>query len=90
MNWYRIYRSGWVEQSGEFEPGDNIEIELHIEMADTNYTITSAVMNKSNSEGWRYHTKTTTSFKVSRIGETNSGGHWRVEGQAKTIEKTEN
>ena len=41
--WYRLYKSGWIEQGGQTKPteyGSNgVSINLPIEMSDTNYQI---------------------------------------------------
>lgn len=47
-NWYRIYKSGWVEQGGRYTPTANPSyINFLIPFEHTNYTLTYAVSDAS-------------------------------------------
>ena len=70
--WYRIYRSGWVEQGGLAAAGNGeVTVTLHIPMSDSNYhAIASNYMDNSDSgsHDCRVYARTTTTIKLA--------GHW--------------
>lgn len=72
FNWYRVYKSGWVEQGG-YSTADPVV--LFKPYADTNYTI----MIQNVEDGWqsRPNTITKTSFKISRHSQKN---YWQTAG----------
>lgn len=89
--WYRKYKSGWVEQGGIYNPAftGTKTFAYPVEMADTNYTLTTGTgcSNVSNMHGKDYITaKTTTGFSftsVSLAGSfTTSLFNWQVSGMA--------
>lgn len=90
--WYRLYKSGWVEQGGSALGTGPRTATFPVPMADTNYNV-MAVANRSNADaitGVSFTTKTTTSvnFTVSNINKeaytwnSSNGIHWEVKGMA--------
>ena len=89
-DWYRLYKSGWVEQGG-FSSGDNWRtVNLLKTMADTNYDIqlTGQTTERNGSYGLVQVTsnlsvKTTSSIYISGwgLGVTNGGIYWKVCGK---------
>ena len=89
--WYRLYKSGWVEQGGYGQAGATYTgavISLLISMMDANYSVTLAVNNGenyNNSTSVRYTNRTINSFNA--IGTYNGGfGQyqftWEVKGMS--------
>lgn len=80
-NWYRVYKSGWVEQGGTGTVQTNIS--LLKEFANTNYSIVWSFTSGSR-ENTKSHSqltsKTTTSFIVD-LYDANNTFLWRAEGQ---------
>lgn len=83
--WYRKYKSGWVEQGGTGTA--SLTVTLPIEMADTNYVITTGCHNYSSNAGTPvilYYDKSTTGFKLQGRwnGNATSGINlcWEVKG----------
>lgn len=72
-NWYRIYKSGWIEQGGICSSGAGVTTTLLQAFSNTNYTlvigdyIATSVDTGGASLGTLAHDKTTTTFKVSQI-----------------------
>ena len=66
-SWYRLYKSGWVEQGNTFTPtADPIQIVYHIPMKDTYYSIQISVQDTSPTD-WAltvasWNNKATTGF----------------------------
>lgn len=74
--WYRLYKSGWIEQGGDL----TATVEFLKPMQDTNYTILLGQSGSSSSASVGRSTwlvKSTTSFTASVITETD----WEVKGQ---------
>lgn len=81
--WYRKYKSGWVEQGGQIaQSGDNVSVTLPVEMANTNYSVVSGTLDRSNAAGWRYANRTTTGFTKNIVGSIDCGGSWIVTGMS--------
>lgn len=81
--WYRKYKSGWVEQGGQFaQSGDGVSITLPITMANANYSVVGGTLDNSGAAGWRYANRTTTGFTKNLVGSTQCGGSWEVRGMA--------
>ena len=83
-SWYRLYKSGWVEQGG-IQLGSSSTATLPVEMADTKYTaLVSCSWETSSSSGTRgncIYDKTTTGFKAQV--DNNSGTlNWQVSGMS--------
>ena len=86
--WYRVYKSGWVEQGGCFTPSENnveITITYPKEFANTKYTLTQSSRNSgTGTTMWDGHIgsswtqKTTKSF--SRLAYTTEY-NWEAKGQ---------
>lgn len=90
-SWYRVYKSGWVEQGGFISSviSNNLQsaaITLLKEMANTSYFVSLIEVknnNQSNSEatgGHAVYSRTTTNFVISTFSWTN-GRLWEVKGQ---------
>lgn len=79
--WYRVYKSGWVEQGGKASTNNNA-IQLPKEMADTNYWVVGLPQANSTSsfqaKAFCVLTKTTTTIA---FGATNDAEYWEVKGQ---------
>ena len=87
--WYRKYKSGWVEQGGQFggDGAGGITKTLPIEMADINYeVIVSANVSDGTFFGTAYKNSTTqiTVWTTNYLGgmTRQAGSHWRVSGMA--------
>lgn len=91
--WYRLYKSGWVEQGGSAPGEGSRTATFPVPMADTTYNVL-ATANRSNADaitGVSFTTKTTTSvnFAVSNINKdgytwnSSNGIRWEVKGMAK-------
>lgn len=87
VNWYNLYSNGFIEQGGQ-QDNQTAPINLLVEMADTNYSVTLTSMQNTN---WGCvqgaYNKTTTKFDH---GGTNANGtnsylncEWVVKGYAK-------
>ena len=81
--WYRLYKSGWVEQGGTFYQNATAttSVNLIVTMLDNYYSIMLQRMNNSNSYELAVTSTTTTSFST---GTTAAGGDykWEVKGMA--------
>lgn len=90
--WYRIYKSGWVEQGNSItKDATTITVELPIEMRDKNYNILITQRNDVTDTGGLNEsdsvdsTKTeTTQFTVTHYQGTKGGIYWEVKGYRKT------
>lgn len=71
-NWYRVYKSGWVEQGGYSTADPVVLLKPYL---NTNYSI----MIQNAADGWqnRPNTITTTSFKINRHSPNN---YWKTAG----------
>ena len=88
--WYRIYKSGWVEQGGSVITTERAKVvELPIEMQDTNYKVQITVFDDadyggiSGSDCLQTNGSTTTQITVSHLTIT-TGFTWEVKGYRKT------
>ena len=93
--WYRLYKSGWIEQGGKVtlttsvNAYTNITINLIKNMADTNYVIglpTTTDRGNVHNSNWVYNngTATTTSFETRTYSASASTfyGYWEVKGMS--------
>lgn len=97
VKWYRLYKSGWIEQGGFYDNGSlakdwpSTTVSYPKQMLDTTYTlITQAGRNDSVAAGIDNQSfvtfRDTTQFIVEVYGDGNSQLlWWKVEGYAKTI-----
>lgn len=80
--WYRLYKSGWVEQGGNVNGGTSQTPNFPIEMADTHYAVAYGNMSGTY-EQVTTTTKTTTSITIRNA---NNGGtvstDWQVSGMS--------
>lgn len=88
-NWYRKYKSGWIEQGGKIPhqtSSKDVNVVLHKKMLDTSYNFSGCVVYSSNAQ--TYHreatnelaSKTTTGF-TKYIWTTWQDFYWQVSGQ---------
>lgn len=86
--WYRLYKSGWVEQGGFGSGADwkNISVSLPIEMSDVNYTpIITTIRNVDPSSGDgqnEVRTISTTGFVASSGVGSSATISWQVSGMS--------
>ena len=78
--WYRVYKSGWVEEGGPVSGGASATVTLPIAMKDSNYTL--VLGNTSvRYEQIRIISKTATAFTVSNAdGGGTVSGFWQASG----------
>ena len=85
-NWYRVYKSGWIEQGGNKYVGNWTTITLLKPMATDRYTITTASqISITENPGTKVSAPTTTSFQIAMKWDASQYkqyiAHWIVEGQ---------
>ncbi len=86
--WYRLYRSGWVEQGGYRTSVSNTVITLPIPMSDTNYTLIKTINNdyqgNENAVTWGSASAAKISTTQIRLNQTIGGDiqSWEVKGKA--------
>lgn len=90
--WYRLYKSGWVEQGGKTNntADINIQITLPIEMSDTQYTIMiTPLVPRGNLGGYTSGVandieRTTTSFYITGVfaQASDNNSYWTVSGMS--------
>ncbi len=90
--WYRKYKSGWVEQGGEFTPitsssntWKNFTVTLPVEMANSHYCVMAndTGIGSAGSTGTIIEDCTTTSFKWSYFNASNTAHcYWYVSGMS--------
>lgn len=83
--WYRLYKSGWVEQGGRYANKQNILTTMPVAMSDTNYSVvltyeTDSGITPTYSALAIAMSKTTTSFTIKNAGSIFGG--WQVSGMA--------
>lgn len=85
--WYRKYKSGWVEQGGQFVGEKTYQ--FPIPMANTNYTVTTGCKTYTAQMGTAiilFNSETTTTFtlqgRVDGAGNNSVRGFWKIEGFA--------
>lgn len=82
-SWYRLYRSGWVEQGGQ---ASNTSVSFAIEMANTNYSVSMTYKKLTTSSAYGYDhlaSLSTTGFVISGTDFTSGvGGYWEVKGMS--------
>jgi hypothetical protein len=89
-NWYRKYRSGWIEQGGLADSPSNLaEVTLLNEMADTNYHVIAG-MNMGSGTTMSSSPATATPYTTTliKVGAHSGGNYkkriaWQVKGYAK-------
>lgn len=88
--WYRIYKSGWVEQGGKtgvMASNAITTITFHIPMIDTNYTVTACERYDGGTSDNNNENYWISTLNTSSIGIYNSAGgykqlYWEVKGFA--------
>lgn len=84
--WYRLYKSGWIEQGGYIANNSTTTTVLFLKnMADTNYCITGGLLNGTAStsyEHMNFNTLTTSGFKFTSYD--SYGVKWEVKGMSAT------
>lgn len=89
--WYRLYKSGWVEQGGmeQLTSTSYQTVTLEKEMADDKYTINAVYLDANATDttirGCNTGYKTTTTF-MAKVGVSGSDKYisWEVKGMAAT------
>ncbi|MBQ9088653.1 MAG: hypothetical protein IJY46_07725 [Lentisphaeria bacterium] len=92
-SWYRLYKSGWVEQGGivpDATATKMVTVTFSKKMKDTNYFLavghtssnTNGTVQPAGVSGFDL---TVESMKVRIFGSDNSGLRWKVEGQAAEV-----
>ena len=78
-NWYRLYKSGWIEQGGTY-PSSNVSssivLTLPTPFTTTNYIVMITGDGNVNAYAPLYNTKTTTSFSIFGHGGGGGAGNW--------------
>ena len=91
-DWYRVYKSGWVEQGGICDVAKDTSyiINLPIEMVDDSYSILlthlNAILTSSSSGEITASEKLLTSFKLNYGKDSASQVCWRVSGMSSANE----
>lgn len=89
-SWYRLYKSGWIEQGGKIPHQDSssdVSVVLYKEMLDTNYNFSGCVVYSSNAQTDHREatnelaSKTTTGF-TKYIWHIWQDFYWQVSGQS--------
>lgn len=87
--WYRLYKSGWVEQGGLDTRVNNsvVTITLPVVMSNTNYNATKTNQGNSTTtsaslRSYAVQNKTTTSFQTLALAESTGGFMWQVTGMS--------
>lgn len=89
-SWYRLYKSGWVEQGGIHQISDGQEVSLPVTMDSTNYFINLSALfpnNGDNTVTVAVNTASTTASSfvyVHHWSSTNGSISWEVKGMAAT------
>ena len=89
-SWYRLYKSGWVEQGGIHQISDGQEVSLPLTMDSTNYFINLTVLfpnNGDNTVTVAVNTASTTASSfvyVHHRSSTSGSISWEVKGMAAT------
>ena len=85
--WYRLYKSGWVEQGGSVGNPNNgcILVTLPISMSSTSFTALASgntTGSAANYNGITCERRSATQIAICTTGQQGNGCSWRVEGQA--------
>ena len=81
--WYRVYKSGWIEQGGILPKKDNwsaVTITFPKPFANTLYTVLTSTGYTSNTDANTITGKTTTTFTTTGYNSTGFAG-WQASGQ---------
>ena len=79
--WYRLYKSGWVEQGGRTTiPSTERTVTFLVEMQDTDYTYQAS--GSSSTYGVGVSSLTTTSMKLDYAGSSTGKASWQVSGMS--------
>lgn len=74
--WYRLYKSGWIEQGGKHTSGSSVTVTLHLPFIDTNYNLQLATYASDNAYAPCIMNKATTSFTIRSGGNATKTGDW--------------
>lgn len=78
-NWYRVYKSGWVEQGGSFASASTVTVSFLKPFLDTAYTFISS--SGANITSASKKSGTTIIFDPTYNASTKVGGNWVAYGQ---------
>lgn len=83
-SWYRVYKSGWIEQGGRVpSTANNLTVtNFSKEFKDTNYNI---MVTCIDAEGYGFATSRTTKSAIIGVSGGNKYRDWRAVGQGKTL-----
>ena len=84
-NWYRVYKSGWIEQGGTFISPNNTTITVNLlkPFANTNYSPTICRKNTTSLDWWPIYVDTlnTNNIVFRSTGDSSDIVYWTVKGQ---------
>ena len=85
MDWYRVWKSGWIEQGGGFSSisskYETHTVKLHKPYSDASYSVNLITDYKTHLDGCPVvEFKNTTSMKVHGIHNTGGNASWNTEG----------
>lgn len=92
--WYRIYKSGWVEQGGQWTTAsaayNSYTVTLPIAMRDTQY-YANAIISYNGGDCWgaQVNNKTTTTITFVKVYNSLGLANWEVKGYAATTKEGE-
>lgn len=86
--WYRVYKSGWVEQGGIAPAPQELElvyVTIPVEMQDTSYSVLVTNMTPEKTHSGHYgvtviYAQSTTQFRIASISSNLLGFAWRLAG----------
>lgn len=86
--WYRVYKSGWVEQGGIVPEPPELElitVTIPVEMQDTSYGVWVTNMTPETTHSGHYgmtviYAQSTTQFRIASISSNLLGFAWRLAG----------
>ena len=81
--WYRLYKSGWLEQGGIAKGSTIVDITLNKKYNSTNYHISLGQTMDGSAYGLQINqtTKTEISFQIYNY-QNLAGGYWETKGQS--------
>ena len=82
-NWYRVYKSGWIEQGGEAAAGTSVTITFPKAFKNTNYTVVATTIG-TNSEIYAQCIQRTSASQMiiyNRGGSSSQAKSWYACGQ---------
>lgn len=86
VNWYRVYKSGWIEQGGKVTEINNVTVNLLKPYKDTNYSVLNTYIDTENTgtievRNVAVWNRTPTSFVVRTSPTSGISKCWEAKGQ---------